>query len=79
MVQAHSTAVILVEVPAAGSPKTARDMKPPAYPRQGREAWKPRTKPPSKAEATVQLVRRFAEQESSVRAYLDAVRRGVTP
>ena len=59
--------------------RAIRSAKPPAYPRQGREAWKPAQGIPrrmSKGEATVNLVRRIAEQEAGLREWMDAMRRG---
>lgn len=65
-------------IPVAG-PDYGQQRKPPAYPRQGREAWKPAQAIPrraTKAQATVNLMRRIAEQEIAVRAWMDALRRG---
>ena len=46
----HAVQVIFVETPAAGSPKSLREVKPGQYPRNPPTHWQPRTKPPSKAE-----------------------------
>jgi hypothetical protein len=38
--------VIFVEVPVAGAPEPARRPKPPSYPRDSHQPWRPRTTPP---------------------------------
>ena len=58
-----------IEVPVAGSPKSVKGVKPGSYPATGREAWSPAaSRRRVKGEATVNLMRRIAEQESDVRA-----------
>ena len=68
------TRIVFVEVPVAGSPKSVKGVKPGSYPHQRREAWRPRTKPPTKAERTVNFLRRIAEQESAVRDFMQQAR-----
>ncbi len=53
----HHHAVQIVFV--GGSPEHYPQRPPPRYPKQTREPWRPRTKPPSKAEATAALLRRI--------------------
>jgi hypothetical protein len=58
-------------VPAAGSPKTAREVKP-RYPRQTpHQPWRPATKPPNrKAEGLRRLLREFQRQDEIVKAMM---------
>ena len=63
-------AVIFVEVPSAGSPKPVDARRPPRYPQQQRQPWRPATRPPSKADATVRLLRDIAANEMAVRQML---------
>ncbi len=67
----HSCEVVFVAVPfEAGSPKHAREVKP-RYPQHNRrEAWRPRTRPPSKAERLIDFMRNMAEQEAELRKAL---------
>ncbi len=70
---AHTPAAIIfipVEVPAAGSPKTLREVKPGPYRRNPHEPWRPQTKPPSKAERLIEFMRRVQKQDAEVRAML---------
>jgi hypothetical protein len=62
--------VIFVEVPTGGSPETLRTVKPGKYPLQRREAWRPATRPPSKAAASVRLLDSFMRQDQIVREML---------
>ena len=66
-------AVIFVEVPAAGSPKTVREVKP-RYPDQDRTPpWRPQRAIPAKrgkAAALVRLMRELAEREAAAREML---------
>lgn len=59
-----------IEVPVAGSPKSVKGVKPGSYPHQRREAWRPASRPPSKAAATVELLRRIAGQDELVRQFM---------
>jgi hypothetical protein len=61
-----------------GSPKSVRGVKPGPYPQQGRQPWRPATRPPSKAERSVQLLRRICEQESDVYEYMRRAREGAS-
>ena len=62
--------VILVPVPVGGSNEPHRQVKPGKYPLQRREAWRPATRPPSKAAASARLLRGIVEQEAAVREML---------
>jgi hypothetical protein len=64
---------VAVPVPAAGSPAPLYRVKPPAYKRNSPEPWRPRTKL-GKAERVVEFIRRAQNQDSEVRAFLDAAR-----
>ena len=46
----HAVQVIFVGMPSAGSPVPFRKTRPGPYPKQAHQPWKPRTKPPCKAE-----------------------------
>ena len=59
--------IVFVEVPVAGCPEPHRQVKPGRYPHQRRDSWRPATRPPSKAQASVNLLRRMVEQEAAVR------------
>ena len=52
----HAVQVVLVPVTVGGSPQPLKWAKPSKYPVQHREAWRPRTKAPSKAEALRRLL-----------------------
>jgi hypothetical protein len=73
-----SREIIFVPVPfEGGSPKTMREVKRSRpYPSNQRQPWRRATRPPSKAAATVNLVRRIAEHESAVRDFMQQVREG---
>jgi hypothetical protein len=60
--------VIIVEVPAAGSPKPVDARRPPAYPVTKRQHWRPADKPPrlSKAKALKRLLDEFRRQDQVV-------------
>lgn len=73
----HAVQVVFVETPAAGSPKSARTVKPGRYPTQRREPWRPASRPPSKAAATVELLRRIAGQDAMVRDFMRSAREEV--
>jgi hypothetical protein len=62
--------IVLVPVPVAGCPEPHRQVKPGKYPLQRREAWRPATSPPSKAAASVNLLRQIAQNEAAVRSML---------
>jgi hypothetical protein len=59
-----------VPVPAAGAPKEAHRQPPPAYPRNSREAWRPPTRPPSKAERLGRFLDSINQQEAALREML---------
>jgi hypothetical protein len=70
------TRIVLVPFPVAG-PQYGRPTKPPVYPNQRREAWKPAQAIPrraTKAQATVELMRRIAGQEVAMREYMKQAR-----
>jgi hypothetical protein len=62
--------IVLVPVPVAGCPEPHRQVKPGKYPLQRREVWRPATRPPSKAAASVNLLRQIVENEAVVRQML---------
>jgi hypothetical protein len=70
--------VIFVETPAAGSPAPLNQAKPPRYPVQRHQPWRPAHRPPNKAAASVNLLRQIAANEMAVREMLtpQALRRG---
>jgi len=61
--------VIIIPVPAAGSPAPLHRSEPGPYPRQERGYWRPADKPPrlSKAEALKRLLNEFRRQDEAVR------------
>jgi hypothetical protein len=62
--------IVLVPVPVAGSHQPLKWAKPGRYPVQHREAWRPRTKPPSKADDTKRLLDAIIENEAAARSML---------
>jgi hypothetical protein len=62
--------IVLLPYPAAGSPKSLREVKPLPFQRNQREHWRPATRPPSKAAASVSLLRRIVENEAAARSML---------
>jgi hypothetical protein len=61
--------IIFVEVPVAG-PAFGRQPKPARYPHQRREAWKPATRPPNKAERLVRWLDQCRRQEEIIREFM---------
>jgi len=74
----HAVQIVFVETPAAGSPKTLREVKPGRYPSNRRESWRPATRPPSKAAASVSLLRRIAVQNAEISEFLRSAREGAS-
>ena len=73
-----SREIIIVEVPAAGSPKTLREVKPGSYRRNQLEPWRPARAIPSrprKAERLARFLDAIAEQDRVAREFMkpDAV------
>ena len=66
----HAVQVIFVETPCAGSPAPLNQAKPPRYQSTQRQAWRPQRSIPSKANATVNLLRQIAANEMAVREML---------
>jgi hypothetical protein len=62
--------VVFVEVPVAGSNKTLREVKPLPFQRNPPTHWRPATRPPSKAAASVRLLDSFMRQDQIVREML---------
>jgi len=61
--------VVIVPVPVGGSPEPQRSAKPLPYPRQGREPWRPQTKPPNrKAEVWRRFLDGIRRQDEAARA-----------
>jgi hypothetical protein len=69
-VMADHVQIVLVGIPSAGSNEPIRHVKPGQYPHQCREAWRPATRPPSKAHASASLLRQIVENEAAVRSML---------
>ena len=71
--------IIFVTIPEAGSPKVAREAKPPHYPSNQREHWRPQRAIPGsrKAKATQRLIEGIARQDASVRDFMWKARYGV--
>ena len=66
----HAVQIVLVPVPVGGSPQPLKWAKPSEYPVQHREAWRPRTKPPSKAEALRRLLDGINRNDAAARSML---------
>jgi hypothetical protein len=64
-----SREIILVPVPVAG-PAFGRQPKPGRYPSNPREAWRPATKPPTKAERVKRFLDGVRRQEEAIRELL---------
>ena len=62
----HAVQVVLVR----GSPQPLKWAKPSKYPVQHREAWRPRTKAPSKAEALRKLLYPINRNDETAREML---------
>jgi hypothetical protein len=60
-----------------GSPKEASRGRPPAYPHQRREAWRPAQHPPrlSKAQRTAKFLDAMWRREAEARSFMDEARR----
>jgi hypothetical protein len=63
----HAVQVVLVPMPVGGSPQPLKCSK---YPVQHREAWRPRTKAPSKAEALRKLLDAINRNDETAREML---------
>ena len=61
--------IVLVPV-VIGSPEPFPHRPPPKYPHRQREAWRPAHAIPSKASATVRLLRQIAENDAAARSML---------
>ena len=66
----HAVQVVLVPVPVRGSPQPLKWAKPSKYPVQHREAWRPRTKAPSTAEALRRLLDAINRSDEAAREML---------
>jgi hypothetical protein len=75
---AGETRIVIVPVPLEAGPQYGRVTKPPAYPSNRREAWKPAQGIParSKRAATADLLRRIAEQEAGLHEFMRSAREG---
>lgn len=62
--------VVIVEVPSAGTPEPQRSTKPGPYKRNSHEAWRPATRPPSKAERLGRFLDSINQQEAELRKML---------
>jgi hypothetical protein len=62
--------IVLVPVPVGGSNEPIRQVKPRYPQQQRRDPWRPQRAIPSKAQASVSLLRRMVEQEAAVREML---------
>ena len=68
--------VIFVEVPAAGSPKQKHPRPPPGrYPTNQPEHWRPRTRPPTKSETSVQFLDNIRENDQAAHDHMANARR----
>jgi hypothetical protein len=62
----HKAQIIFIPV-EAGSPKEAHRQRPAPYQRNVLEPWKPRTRPPSKAERLARFIDAMRRQDQMVR------------
>ena len=62
--------IVLVPVPVAGTVKETHRVKPGSYPRNRREAWRPATRPPNKAERVARWLDQWKRQEEAIREML---------
>jgi hypothetical protein len=69
------TEYIVIPIPVAG-PDFGRHGKPPAYPAQRRQPWRPAQHPPSKAERSVRLLNAIVRQDQEVREFMERARQG---
>ena len=66
-----ATRVIVVPVPyEVGTVKETHRVKPPAYRHGQREAWRPATRPPNKAERIARWLDQMKRQEEIVREFM---------
>ena len=76
--QHRAVQVVLVPIPALmpmeiGSNKVLREVKPPSYPSDRREAWRPARAIPGrrgKAERLKNFLDRWAKQDADIRAFM---------
>jgi hypothetical protein len=68
-----NTVVVFVPIEGGGIKETKR-AKPPGYPSNRREPWRPASRPPSKGAAALNLLRNIARQERDVREFLEQSR-----
>ena len=66
----HAVQVVLVPMPVGGSPQPLKWAKSSKYPVQHREACRPRTKAPSKAEALPKLLDAINRNDETAREML---------
>ena len=68
-----NTVVVFVPI-EGGSPKEANRGRPAPYPSNRREPWRPATRPPSKAAATVRLLNAIARQDMEIAEFMKQAR-----
>jgi hypothetical protein len=69
----HHASREIILVPVAyevGTPRETHRVKPGRYPRDRREAWRPATRPPSKAERVARWLDQWKRQEEAIRELL---------
>jgi hypothetical protein len=62
--------IIFVPIPVAGTVRETHRAKPGKYPHERREAWRPATRPPNKAERIVRWLDQCRRQEEAIREML---------
>jgi hypothetical protein len=62
--------IVFVETPQAGSPEPLKWAKPPRYPVQHHQPWRPQRAIPSKASASKRLLDAIIENEAAARNML---------
>jgi hypothetical protein len=62
--------VVLVPIPVAGTIRETHRAEPPRYPYDRREAWRPATRPPTKAQRVGRWLDQLRRQEEAVREML---------
>lgn len=71
--------VVFVEIPAAGSQKIAREVKPSKYPRDQRPPWRPQHDiPPRRQPKIVRFIDAINKQDQDIRAFMAEARRRAT-
>jgi hypothetical protein len=68
------TRIVFIPVPVAGSPKEAARSRPPKYPANQRQPWRPATRPPNKAQRVANFLDAVTRQGAEIDEFMRQAR-----